>query len=412
MNPLTNSDIIGVVEYYLVKPKQAIEAVVVEVESPTKKEDSSKDKSIISSNLDDSVHIQSIEPSAKSAQNQSAKLSLNDGTRASTVLKSELGQSITQHSVQYEDAGQRKVVPPLLGFLGPKARNSRLTNRSPVVQTSQGINRSAGLTITTKGPTIVSLSSATSKSAITPGRLTRFNNPVPEDEPQFSTVPRTKKGQRRSLSYANAVSATDVPLSFQDWTAMIQRDSKDLKSLEKGSYEGVYEFDYDLVTPSMRQFVRNDIIEEDEEDSVSPSHSEAAPVTGAEKLEPEEQDQITYLAAVMIATDEDFLEQSSIRKLFKDNALSEEDAKLFEMPEFTGKEEEQAEVEIVGDDLFCDCCFPTRASLEGMSPLRRFFHLNKCVIFVILIVMLGVGFAFMLVYLRPQQSLVAPSTLP
>ena len=392
---------IGLVEYYIVKPK--VEEVVVEVEKSEKEipEPQSPPKSKVSSHLNESLDNNQFLSTVRSV----------DGSNLG--LKIELGQNITQHSVQYEDTRQRRVVPPMLGFMGPKQKGIRSPTKA-FPSEPKGLNRAAGLTISTHGASIVSVQSSTAKSAVTPGRLTRFNNPVPENDPTFSTIPRTKKGQRRSLSYANAVSATGVPLSFLEWTKMLRRDSQDLRQLESATNEEIPEHDYDIVTPSVRQFQSkkftgspsgNVIFEENESGS-----NESIPIqlpssaSKSSKLPEMKDEEVIFYDAYFLANDEEFLEKSEVRKLFRANALSEDDAKLFELAEYTGKEEEYAEVEIIDDEFLCDCCFPTREALDSMNPCLRFLHMNKCVLIIILATLLAVGFALLLIFLRPQEK--------
>eukprot|EP00834_Sanchytrium_tribonematis_P003942 NODE_172_length_14331_cov_0.709177.p7 type:complete len:289 gc:universal NODE_172_length_14331_cov_0.709177:6762-5896(-) len=58
----------------------------------------------------------------------------------------------------------------------------------------------------------------------------------------------------------------------------------------------------------------------------------------------------TYFKAIFLATDNDFLDKFEIRKQFSDQALSDEQTKLFEMPPFTG--DAQA-MQVVFEDRIC-----------------------------------------------------------
>lgn len=114
------------------------------------------------------------------------------------------------------------------------------------------------------------------KVAIPAGKVTQFTVPVPES--QLATVsPLTPPRRRRHLSMRNSCAA---PGNFSEWVSTI----------------------------------RNATLEE------------SVPIV------------ITY-DAVFLGSDSDFLESSKIRAIFKENALNPEDTKLFEMPEFTGDSE-------------------------------------------------------------------------
>lgn len=71
--------------------------------------------------------------------------------------------------------------------------------------------------------------------------------------------------------------------------------------------------------------------------------------------------------AVLLATDGDFLEQSRIRAIFRENAVHQQDAVLFEMPPFTGDDNNDGVTNALrGNRLLtdegvipCDFCFPT-----------------------------------------------------
>jgi hypothetical protein len=101
-----------------------------------------------------------------------------------------------------------------------------------------------------------------------------------------------------------------------------------------------------------------------------------------------------FYDAVLIATDSDFLETSRIRQMFRDNAVNPSDAVLFEMPPYTG-EDPQIRARI-NDDLVCDFCLPTEAQLRHRSPWVRFFHEYKCYGFILLLTAGILGFIWYL----------------
>ncbi|KAJ3013734.1 hypothetical protein HKX48_005545 [Thoreauomyces humboldtii] len=80
--------------------------------------------------------------------------------------------------------------------------------------------------------------------------------------------------------------------------------------------------------------------------------------------------------AILFATDTDYLETSRIRSVFRANAVTPDDVKLFEMQEFTGIDS-PLPFTIVDDSPVCEWCFPSPDSMMDMSPTRRFFHRSK-----------------------------------
>jgi hypothetical protein len=93
---------------------------------------------------------------------------------------------------------------------------------------------------------------------------------------------------------------------------------------------------------------------------------------------------------VLFATDTDFLEQSKIRILFKDNAADPEDAQLFRMPDYTGEEPTPAVV-VEESSAVCEFCYPTQETLQNSSKCMRIFHYFKCYMLAA-IIMFGVFF--------------------
>ncbi|KAI8819595.1 uncharacterized protein EV422DRAFT_507240 [Fimicolochytrium jonesii] len=84
---------------------------------------------------------------------------------------------------------------------------------------------------------------------------------------------------------------------------------------------------------------------------------------------------VTY-DAVLVATDTDYLETSRTRTLFRTNAVTPADVKLFEMEEYTGLSSPPPVV-IIDDTWFCDWCFPSDQRLSGMTPVVRWIHRLK-----------------------------------
>lgn len=119
-------------------------------------------------------------------------------------------------------------------------------------------------------------------------------------------------------------------------------------------------------------------------------------------LKPKEQEELVY-DAILIANDSDFLETSKTRQIFRENAINPSDAVLFEMPAYTG-EEPQLRGRSTGDDLICDMCIPTSHQLNHPDPWVRYYHRYKC--YVVILVLTGsvLGFIWYIALNQPGAS--------
>ncbi|KAJ3016234.1 hypothetical protein HKX48_004145 [Thoreauomyces humboldtii] len=194
------------------------------------------------------------------------------------------------------------------------------------------------------------------------GSITRFAVPVSASELP-NLLPPTSKNRRRSLSFHNAVSASGNPqASFEDWLAMVRGEKR---ALAKRAQLATVGEEYDVVRPfggrsrnggryktgkKMEPILGSptEVMNGESETAlVIPSLILTEPQIGSavaeqdeEKEEEEEgepsDDEVggspKIYDAVLFATDIDFLEMSSVRTIFRENALSVEDAKLFELP--------------------------------------------------------------------------------
>ncbi|KAL2918772.1 hypothetical protein HK105_201606 [Polyrhizophydium stewartii] len=267
-----------------------------------------------------------------------------------------------------------------------------------------------------------------SKAQAPPGVITRFTVPVPREE-LTKLVPKTYRGHRRSLSYQNAVSASGTPASFEEWVQMVQAEKEQIKDRvlkETGD-------EYDVVKPfaqgprsslqaSGRDFKLDTIVDENAAQVASPAaitpgdasktkgdgSGQSMPAVKASAVVDEREEghggeddgdesaiEVRIYDAILIATDNDFLESSKTRALFRENAVVPEDAKLFEMPAYTGEEHTSPTVEIFDDSLLCEWCYPSPQMLAQSSPLVRLFHRIKCYLFAGLLA--AMVFAFILV---------------
>ncbi|ORZ30760.1 hypothetical protein BCR44DRAFT_55719 [Catenaria anguillulae PL171] len=251
------------------------------------------------------------------------------------------------------------------------------------------------------GPIVInSHRSASAKVEIPAGTLTRFGVPVPASEIEAET-PRTPPRRRRGMSLSNA----GMDGGFAAWAAV------------------------QVNTPSPTRGAPA-ILEEDEEaaaaatatpDAVSGQAAAAAsaPNAAAEPAAPMDPESIPAYDMVLFATDNDFLEQSKIRALFRENACAPEDAQLFEMPPVTsegsptsaspsGQDASQlTQVVFADDDALCEMCYPSPERIATMSPAWQTFHNCKCYF-------LALAFAFGIIFfvLMSLRNSASPATVP
>ncbi|KAI8809778.1 hypothetical protein BJ742DRAFT_852555 [Cladochytrium replicatum] len=203
------------------------------------------------------------------------------------------------------------------------------------------------------------------KITVPPGKITRFTLPVPTEELQ-NVAPPTAARRRRSLSYVNAVSASGVKASFQEWLEMVSEESPHPEQ------------DFDVVKP----FGSSAVTDEPPGGTMKSARMTPTPV---------------IYDAVHFATDNDFLETSKTRAIFRENAMQPEDAKLFEMPPYTG-ESEPPVIVIVDEPSLCDWCYPDNEQLANASYCMRLFHRLKC--YIVVGIILGAMLALIFITLR------------
>ncbi|KAJ3351859.1 hypothetical protein GGF32_004052 [Allomyces javanicus] len=194
--------------------------------------------------------------------------------------------------------------------------------------------------------------SHTVKVTVPCGTITRFAVPVPEVEMER---PPTPPRRRRGLSLSNSGHVNGDVWAKQLRTAVVR----------------------------VQQQQQDQAIHEE------PSASAVALDARAVAVD-------TY-DAILVGTDNDYLESSKMRALFRDHAVTPDDVKLFEMPEYTGEESvpDQSPTDadghhhhhhgtlpvVVFDDEgneLCASCYPTNEQLAVMSPTMRFVHKVKC----------------------------------
>ncbi|KAJ3214858.1 hypothetical protein HDU67_001123 [Dinochytrium kinnereticum] len=250
--------------------------------------------------------------------------------------------------------------------LPPPSQQRRLTSVTP--KDIEGFSKAPGTPIRLAQNGI----SPQSTKLVPAGNITRFC--VPLSPSDLSTLtPKTAKSRRRSLSYANSVNASGSSASYSEWLAMVAAEKAQGSMVE----------DYDIVSPFSAGATFSPksatIVEVEEEINEKPffdaAHNNAAPKP------------VRTFDAVLFATDNDFLESARVRSIFKQNALHPDDAVLFEMKPFTGSEVDSPVVVIVEDNPACEFCYPSPSTLSRASPCMQTFHRIKCYIAALLLIL-------------------------
>jgi hypothetical protein len=122
-------------------------------------------------------------------------------------------------------------------------------------------------------------------------------------------APPSARGRRRPFSYMNSlITSGDRDASLNDWCALLESDRESAPDSPDGPTAGE---DNDTVKPFKNMGDRQSPV--------------AQPVE--------------FYDAILFATDSDFLEQSACRATFKANAINMEEAQLLEMAPFNGEPE-------------------------------------------------------------------------
>lgn len=239
------------------------------------------------------------------------------------------------------------------------------------------------------------------------GVVTQFSSPVEKDY----TIPPTNKERRRSLSYKNSASACEKPFSIEEWTNMLKTGETNI------------ELDFDKVALPKKKRVIEQLVapihnEPEKELQSNSSSQDLVAKHEFEMREPHKNNKLnsalkkkrnmnkrvsiidtpviliendlsvlTIYKALFIGTDSDFLEQSRMRALFRANAVSKEESKLFEIPAFTGTEINDIEILLEQPAI---CC--------GSTRYGKIFRKYKCQGIAILLVLLILGIIGGVVY--------------
>ncbi|TPX62746.1 hypothetical protein SpCBS45565_g06968 [Spizellomyces sp. 'palustris'] len=250
------------------------------------------------------------------------------------------------------------------------------------------------------------------RTQVAVGSVTRFAKPVsPEDLRQVSPTP---KGRRRAYSYINSAAAAageGLSPTFEEWLQMVRQDQeRDGRATEDGD-------PYDTVS-FIGASPTKQTTEKGKKLSSGPP-SESTTQLLADKISHQSSATlgrhppsmniapVTFYDAILFATDADYLESSRIRAIFRQNAVTLEDVKLFEMPEYTGLDTPPPVV-IIDDSPLCEWCYPSAVTLQQYSGPMRVFHRVKCWILLLLVVIAGFLFIF---FMMKNQNYTPPASI-
>ncbi|KNE63677.1 hypothetical protein AMAG_08774 [Allomyces macrogynus ATCC 38327] len=254
--------------------------------------------------------------------------------------------------MRHRSSSARDASPPKIAA----ASRGRAMSLTPDTGSGSGIAGAANVEIVSKPPdkplNINNHRSHTVKVTVPRGTITRFAVPVPEVEMER---PPTPPRRRRGLSLSNS-----------------------------GHVDG------DVWVKQLRTAVVR-VQQQQQEQAIHEEPSASAMALDARAVAVDTYD------AILVGTDNDYLESSKMRALFRDHAVTPDDVKLFEMPEYTGEEyvPDQSPTDadghvhhhhgtlpvVVFDDEgaeMCAACYPTNEQLAVMSPTMRFVHKVKC----------------------------------
>ncbi|RKO88185.1 hypothetical protein BDK51DRAFT_34766 [Blyttiomyces helicus] len=219
-----------------------------------------------------------------------------------------------------------------------------------------------------EGTAPMAVSGRVARSPVPAGAVTRFAVPVPKDSLQ-TLAPPTAKARRRSLSYSNAAAAGNPKATFHEWLQMIKEDQRRVleEEFEQDEPPAVPELPKSAGTEERGSSARRSQgtpSPAGEKYDLVPSFGAAEPppsttttsstgrtgrrsslavpprldtipdasLGSLQDVQSQRVSDVTVYDAVLFATDVDFLESSKIRAVFRFNALTSEDAALFEMP--------------------------------------------------------------------------------
>ncbi|KAJ3343392.1 cop9 signalosome complex subunit [Gonapodya sp. JEL0774] len=267
-------------------------------------------------------------------------------------------------------------------------------SRSPISAPPFGSSRRLNLKTIARAPGRSIQLGEQEKIVAPAGTVTQFTELIDPSRVN-DVVPKTARNRRRTLSFANAQTAAGASCTFEDWLKLVRTDKKERLENDTDAPDGDT---YDTVKPFGRgsqlagpRSETNDAMATglapvttsimNAHSLVDSAKSQPAPdlmtdtTRGMRKQSEQDTGSVKYniFEAILFATDNDFLESSRIRMVFKSNAIKPEDATLFEMPPYTGDEQQSpGQTTIVIESPGClDLMYPNSQQLANSNSFVR-----------------------------------------
>lgn len=380
LNPLTNTDIIGNIQYFRVDAS---------TEKNWKKDEksTSDELDLKEENKDIKVKKENVD-----SDDKQKKPKLTIKTNKALINKKTLDIQPTTPSVKEIESGNKAswtmAGPTVMEIEGDDAKASKSNSKPPkspwksiMTPIGKGKTIDKSSSVTSQPPPISPMSPTSGKgldSAKAPqtphsrvnipaGTVTQFTLPVSQDNVK-DKLPLTAKNRRRALSYSNTVQKLGNNTTVDEWINIVEVEkevykvtpfkSPNLPKLNELDDEGnekqyenvtedipaegnMYDEIHPIASPVKRDISPLGESSKQANTSVSElklldSDSHSKPFGGnvdiTKAIGSSGQAILKSWDAYLFATDIDFLESSEIRLLFRLNALSPEDAKLFELP--------------------------------------------------------------------------------
>ncbi|ORY47667.1 hypothetical protein BCR33DRAFT_764075 [Rhizoclosmatium globosum] len=398
LNPLSNTDIIGHVEYFMVRPSRTEQTTAQKISKRISMLPENKPASTRASTNAIPPTSNRLSSTAKPGKKPDISIKINTNNMLKVPEVDLPPPSPTVRQIEQGGPTSWTIGSPRAALADEEddlPANPNNTPATALVPPSffNGIaKRLSGIPGTKSGPPSPSKKASiapptdleTGKNASqTIQALISHPNSTPKcPQPHESKSPKAPSPDSPNQSvhkkYHRPKNAADARYpSFEEWVLMVKSENS------RREAAGEELLDYDEVNPfaSPERGMPSMISEEEEE------------------VEESKEDEITTYDAILFATDDDFLESSRIRAVFRDNAVLPEEAKLFEMTPVTSEPPASPEHGHFDDDEIsaCEWCFPSQTELAKYSPFSRFFHKYKCyMILIVFIVMLALFIVYTL----------------
>lgn len=444
MNPLTNTDIVGAVEYFIVRRRQGalMNKGIDDTFNPewgilqaTKNWISSASKPIITSlgytnkkrlsthedmkiMVQEHTILEEDETSSIISRNSNSPLSLNSAKSPLRVTTSFFKSDLLN-----------KDIPPSPSVLNAENGKAQWTIGDQAVsiykeevaaESKYAKNVPTHISNKPKSPnplTIdVSKSPVVLKVNIPFGKSTRYTKPVSASD-VASTGINLAELPSRNLSYGNS-KATTPTMTFDDWNQQDKQRQVQNKNESNSPYKIASPLSPAISAISFRNSTKKDGKNKDL--GLNKKVIVSASATLSDGNETKNENNIEW-EAILFATDIDYLEQSHIRQIFRENAISATDYKHFDMKAVIRPVEVSDDLGPYGRevlllqnnkslrDRIVEWCYPTKeeALSLGYGSFMTYIHRYKCYI-IPLLVFTGVTIVIIIMAIDNNDKTSAP----